>query len=112
MTKTTVVTLSRLAVLVLLFINLHLLIEAGLWVLSSLAGFDAAFIALQLTLANPVYDLALILLAWLLMAPFSEASNFLMHIDARARKRDWICKFDVQNVFPTAEWRRVKAWLF
>ena len=33
-TKTTVVTLSRLAMLVLLFINLHLLIEAGLWALT------------------------------------------------------------------------------
>ena len=109
MTKTTVVTLSRLLLLALLFINLHLLIEAGLWVLSSLAGFDAAFVALQMTLANPVYDLALALLSWLLLAPFSEASNFLMHMDARARQEGLDLQIRVQNVFPTAERRRVRA---
>jgi hypothetical protein len=108
-TKTAVVTLSRLALLVLVFINLHLLIEAGLWVLSSLAGFDAAFVALQMTLANPVYDLALVLLAWLLLAPFSEASNFLMHVDARARQEGLDLQIRVQNVFPTAERKRVGA---
>ncbi len=108
-TKTAVVTLSRLALLVLLIINLHLLIEAGLWVLSSLAGFDASFVALQMTLANPVYDLALILLSWLLLAPFFEASNFLMHVDARTRQEGLDLQIRVQNVFPTTERRRVGA---
>jgi hypothetical protein len=108
-TKTAVVTLSRLALLVLLFINLHLLIEAGLWVLTSLAGFDAAFVALQMTLANPVYDLALALLSWLLLAPFAEASNFLMHMDARTRQEGLDLQLRVQNVFPTAERGRVGA---
>ena len=108
-TKTAVVTLSRLALLVLLFINLHLLVEAGLWVLNSLAGFDAAFVALQMTLANPVYDLALVLLAWLLLAPFFEASNFLLHVDARTRQEGLDLQIRVQNVFPTAERRRVGA---
>jgi Domain of unknown function (DUF4129) len=108
-TKTAVVTLSRLALLVLLFINLHLLVEAGLWVLTSLAGFDAAFVALQMTLANPVYDLGLALLAWLLLAPFAEASNFLMHMDARTRQEGLDLQIRVQNVFPTAERKRVGA---
>jgi hypothetical protein len=108
-TKTAVVTLSRLALLALLFINLHLLVEAGLWVLTSLAGFDAAFVALQMTLSNPVYDLALALLSWLLLAPFAEASNFLMHVDARARQEGLDLQIRVQNVFPTAERKRVGA---
>ena len=108
-TKTAVVTWSRLALLVLLFINLHLLVEAGLWVLTSLAGFDAAFVALQLTLANPVYDLALVLLAWLLLAPFAEASNFLLHMDARTRQEGLDLQIRVQNAFPTAERKRVGA---
>jgi hypothetical protein len=108
-TKTAVVTLSRLALLTLLFINLHLLVEAGLWVLSSLAGFDAAFVALQMTLSNPVYDLALALLSWLLLAPFAEASNFLMHVDARTRQEGLDLQIRVQNVFPMAERKRVGA---
>ncbi len=108
-TKTAVVTLSRLALLLLLFINLQLLIEAGLWVLTSLAGFDAAFVALQMTLANPVYDLALALLSWLLLAPFAEASNFLMHLDARTRQEGLDLQLRVQNVFPTTERRRIGA---
>jgi hypothetical protein len=110
-TKTAVVTLSRLALLALLLINLHLLVEAGLWVLTSLAGFDAAFVALQMTLSNPVYDLALALLSWLLLAPFAEASNFLMHVDARTRQEGLDLQIRVQNVFPTAERKRVGALL-
>jgi len=105
--KVGVVTLSRLALLALVFVNLHLLIEVGLEVLDSFAGFDAAFIAMQLTITNPVYDLTLALLSWLLLAPFFEASNFLAHVDARARREGLDLQVRVQNVFSGAERRRV-----
>ncbi len=105
--KVGVVTLSRLALLALVFVNLHLLVEVGLEVLDSFAGFDAAFIAMQLTIANPVYDLTLALFSWLLLAPFFEASNFLAHVDARARREGLDLQVRVQNVFSGAERRRV-----
>ena len=105
--KVGVVTLSRLILAVLVFINLHLLVETGLEVLDSVAGFDAAFVAMQLTITNPVYDLALALLSWLLLAPFFEASNFLLHVDARARREGLDLQMRVQSVFSTAERRRV-----
>jgi Domain of unknown function (DUF4129) len=108
-TKTGVVTLSRLALLVLAVVNLHLLVAAGLFVLGDLAGFDASFVALQLTLTNPLYDLALILLAWLLLAPFFEACNYLMHMDARARQEGLDLQLQVQSVFPQGERRRIGA---
>ena len=90
-------------------VNLLLLVEVGLWVLDGLAGLDAAFVGLQLSIANPVYDLALVLFAWLLLAPFFEASNFLLHVDARSRHEGLDLQVRVQRVFPTAERRRVGA---
>ena len=107
--KVGVVTLSRLALLVLVFVNLHLLIDAALSVLDSVAGFDAAFVALQLTVTNPVYDLALALLSWMVLAPFFEASNFLLHVDARTRREGLDLQVRVQNVFGVVERGRVGA---
>ena len=107
--KVGVVTLTRLILVLLVFVNLHLLVEVGLGVLDSAAGFDAAFVAMQLTLANPVYDLALAMLSWLLLAPFFEASNFLLHADARARREGLDLQIRVQNVFAGGERRRVGA---
>jgi hypothetical protein len=107
--KTGVVTLSRAAVLALAVINLHLLVEVGLWVLNDLTGLDAAFVALQLTIANPIYDLALVLFAWLLLSPFFEACNFLTHVDARTRQEGLDLQVRVQHLYPTVERQRVGA---
>ncbi len=104
-----VVTLTRAAMLLLVVVNLVLLVEIGLWVLDGIAGLDAAFVGLQLSIANPVYDLALVLFAWLLLAPFFEASNFLWHVDARSRHEGLDLQVRVQRVFPTAERQRVGA---
>ncbi|HVS38159.1 MAG TPA: DUF4129 domain-containing protein, partial [Gemmataceae bacterium] len=108
-TKAGVLTLMRLAVLALAVINLYLLIGVGLWILDSLAGLDAAFIGMQLTIGNPFYDFALFLFAWLLLAPFFEACNFLLHVDARSRQEGLDLQLRVQRVFPTAERKRVGA---
>jgi hypothetical protein len=108
-TKTGAAMLTRLAVLVLTVLNLQLLVEVGLWVLDGIAGLDAAFLGFQLSIANPVYDLALVLAAWLLLAPFFEASNFLLHLDARTRQEGLDLQVRVQRLFPTAEHKRVGA---
>ena len=104
-----VVTVGRAALLILAVVNLHLLVGVGLWVLDGLAGLDASFLAMQLSLANPVYDLALFLLAWLLLAPFFEGCNFLLYVDSRSRHEGLDLQLRVRRAFPTAERKRVGA---
>ncbi len=107
--KSGVTTLTRTALLLLVIVNLVLLVKVGLWILDGLAGLDAAFVGLQLSIANPIYDLALVLFAWLLLAPFFEASNFLLYVDGRSRHEGLDLQVRVQRVFPTTERRRVGA---
>jgi hypothetical protein len=107
--KAAAVTLSRLPLLLLLVIDLHLLAESGVWVAGDLAGFDTALLSAQLGfLQNPVYTTALFLLGWLLLAPFFEAGNFVLHTDVRTRQEGLDLLYRVQRVFPTAA-RGVRA---
>jgi hypothetical protein len=97
------VTLTRIPLLILAALSLHLLLQILLWVADNLAGFDVVFLAVELEpLANPVYGLALLLLSWLLLAPFFEASNFLLHLDTRTRQEGLDLFYRVQRVFPVA----------
>lgn len=73
--KSVVVGLVRLGALLFMVLNLHILIEVGLWIAGNLAGFDTALLNVALGLSNPAYLTALVLLAWWLLAPFAEASN-------------------------------------
>ena len=107
--KAGVVTLTRAAMLLLVVVNLLLLVEIGLWVLDGIAGLDAAFVGLQLSIANPVYDLALILFAWLLLAPFFEASNFLCTWTPAARHEGLDLQVRVPAPFPRRSAQRVRA---
>jgi hypothetical protein len=109
--KAAVVTLSRLALLAVVVINLHLFIRAGLWIMDQLAGFDMALPTQVLTPFNPVYDLALILLAWLLLAPYAEACNYLLHVDARARYEGLDLWYRGQRLFPAFDRTRAGAVL-
>jgi hypothetical protein len=98
--KSAAVTLSRLPLLLLAFVNLHLFVKTGLWVGDSLCGFDLALPGVVLSLSNPAYDTALVLACWLLLAPYFEASNFLLHADARTRQEGLDLLFRVQRAFP------------
>jgi hypothetical protein len=104
--KAAAVTLSRVPLLVLAFINLHLLVLAGLWVAGHLANLDVALLNFQLSLANPVYCVALVLLCWLLLAPFFEAGNFLLSLDTRTRQEGLDLLYRVQRVFALADRKR------
>jgi hypothetical protein len=53
-------------------------------------------------LSNPVYRAAVVLLAWLLLAPFFEASNYLLHVDARTRHEGLDLWYRVRRHFPAA----------
>lgn len=100
--KAAAVTLGRLPLLLLTCLNLVLLVAAGLWVAGNLAGFDVAYLKVQLSASDPVYTTALVLLAWLLLAPFFEASNFLLHLDTRTRQEGLDLRFRVERVFAVA----------
>ncbi len=102
--KAAVVTLTRVPLLVLAAINLHLLFQVLLWVGDNLAGFDVVLLAVEMEpFANPVYAVALLLLSWLLLAPFFEAANFLLYLDTRTRQEGLDLFYRVQRVFPSGE---------
>ncbi len=92
--------LSRLPLLFVAVVNLFLLIEVGLWSAGSLAGLDTAFVDVQLGLGNPVFLLAIVVLAWLMLTPYFEASTFLLHLDHRVRHDGLDLVYRVQRFFP------------
>ena len=114
--KTAAVVFNRIPLLGFGVINLHLLGGMALWAAGNLAGFDVALVSFSLTIFdpahfNPVYLVALTMLAWLLLAPYFEASNFLLHLDTRTRQEGLDLFYRVQHCFPTTETRRVGALL-
>jgi hypothetical protein len=104
------VVLSRLPVLLLAVVNLHILVVILLWVAGNLAGFDTSVLGFQLEpFANGAYLLSLFLFAWVLLAPFHEASNFLLYLDTRVRQEGLDLLYQVQRVFATPERARAAA---
>jgi hypothetical protein len=109
---------SRLPLLLMAFVNAHLLVQVSLWAAQNLGGFDLALLDFQLSIGNPVYDLALFLAVWLLLAPFFEASNYLLYLDTRTRQEGLDLLYRVQWAFGAAGPKRaavvlaaVAAWL-
>jgi hypothetical protein len=100
--KAATVTLVRLPLLLLAVINLHLLVVVALWIAGNFGGFDTALLELQASLGNPLYAIALLLLAWMLLTPVFEASAFLLHLDVRTRQEGLDLLFRVRRIFPTA----------
>ncbi len=98
--KAAVLVLSRLPLLFFLALQLHLLAKVLFWVADNLCGFDTTLIEVQLALfENPVYTTALFMLSWLLLAPFFEAGNFLLHTDVRTRQEGLDLQYRVQRAF-------------
>jgi hypothetical protein len=78
--------LGRGALMIFALLNLHTLIMVGFWIGENLAGFEWAALATGLSLIhNPTYVLILVLLAGVVLAPYSEAVNYLFHVDSQAR---------------------------
>jgi hypothetical protein len=95
--------LGRLPLFLLLVLQLHLLVQVVVWIANNLAGFDMALLDAQLAfLEEPVYTLALLMVSWLLLAPFFEASNFLLHTDIRIRQEGLDLQYRVQRLLMTA----------
>ncbi|HEY7152921.1 MAG TPA: DUF4129 domain-containing protein [Gemmataceae bacterium] len=98
--KAAAVVFCRLPLLLILALQLHLLAVSVLWVADNLGGFDTALLGAELSfLSNPLYTTALFLLSWLLLAPFFEAGNFLLHTDIRTRQEGLDLQYRVQRIF-------------
>jgi hypothetical protein len=105
------VTLCRVPLFALALANVVALTAVALWVAGNLAGLDTALVGILLSPSDPVYLLAAALLSWVLLTPFAEASNFLLHADARARYEGLDLWYRVQQQFPTAERNRAVVLL-
>jgi hypothetical protein len=107
--KASAVVLSRLPLLLVAAVNLYLLVAAVLWAAGGPAGLDVAVLEQVLSASNPVYVAALVALAWLALAPYFEASSFLLHLDSRVRYDGLDLAYRVRTLFPAPERGRVPA---
>ncbi len=110
-TKAAGVIFSRVPILLLALVNLILLVQVGLWIAGNCAGLDVALLSIQLSAispVNPVFLLAATLFCWLLLAPYFEASSFLLYLDTRVRQEGLDLLHRVQRAFATQE-RRIPA---
>lgn len=100
--RAAVFVLTRLFLILFVAIQLHLLAKVFLWTADNLGGFDTTLLDVQLTLfENPIYTTALILASWLLLAPFFESGNYLLHTDIRTRREGLDLQYRVQRAFGT-----------
>jgi hypothetical protein len=100
--KVALVTLCRPLLLLFACLNGLTLATIGLWVADHFGGFDVALAAHVLTPANPVWVVSVGLLAWLLLVPYFEASNYLLHADDRARYEGLDLWYRVRRLFPAS----------
>jgi hypothetical protein len=98
--KAAAVTLVRLPLLLLGVLNLFLLGLIGLYLAGELGGLDTALLSAVLYLDDPVYLAALAVVAWVLLAPYAEAANYLLHVDTRARYEGLDLWYRVRRLFP------------
>ncbi len=106
--KAAVLVLSRLPLWLLLAVQLHVLAKVVLWTADNLGGFDTSLLDMELAfLENPVYTTALFLLSWLLLTPFFESGNFLLHADIRTRQEGLDLQYRVQRAF--GNFARIRA---
>jgi hypothetical protein len=98
--KALIVVNERGVLLVFAVLNLHLFGLFGLWVAEALGGFDVALARLLCSLGNPPYLIALVGLAWWLLAPYFEAVNYLFFVDDRTRYEGLDLWYRVEDYFP------------
>jgi hypothetical protein len=109
--KALAVNCARLPLLGLAVLNLLAAAEVLLWVAGNLGGLDTATASVLLSAGNPTWIAALTLLACLLLSPFVEACNFLLHGDARARYEGLDLWYRVRQLFPLPDRERAAVVL-
>jgi hypothetical protein len=92
-------------------LNLHFLIKGLLSLGEDFLGFNTALANLLLSLSNPIYMTALILVAWWLLAPFVEAVNYLFHLDCQVRYFGLDLWYRLDRFFPALPRNRAGAIL-
>src|SRR5262249_52155734 len=100
--KTAMIAYSRVLLWAFAVINLHLLVQFGLMIGEDLAGFDWAVPSHVLSLSNPIYRIVIALLTLLLLLPYFEATNYLLHVDARTRYEGLDLRYRVERCFPAS----------
>ncbi|MFW1489861.1 hypothetical protein ACEV9X_23280, partial [Vibrio parahaemolyticus] len=75
-------------------------VVASLWVAVNLGGFDLSLVSAGVSLRSGAYDVALAMLCWMLLAPYFEASNYLLYLDARSRQEGLDLLEQVRRAFP------------
>jgi hypothetical protein len=100
-----------LLLLACVLINLYLFLRLGLWAAEDLAGLDTAFVRLLLSPGNPVFLVILAGLTWWLLAPFTEAANYLFLVDARTRYEGLDLWYQIEQCFPLPRTAKVGAVL-
>jgi hypothetical protein len=106
-----IVVVTRGLMLIFAVFNLHLFGNFVLWAAESLGGFDVAYLSVLCSLGNAGYSVALVLLAWCLLTPYSEAANYLFFVDARTRFEGLDLWQRVEELFPPRPRGKVGAVL-
>jgi hypothetical protein len=109
--KATVLALARILIFIACAINLHLVISFGFWIAEELGGLDVTFLALQISLSNPLYLLVLTGVTWWLLAPYSEAVSYLFLVDARTRYEGLDLWYRIEQLFPVSRVAKAGALL-
>jgi hypothetical protein len=104
--KATVLLANRFVLLAFAVLNLHLFGQFALWAAEAQGGFDVALPRLVASLGNPAYAVTLVGLAWWLLTPYQEASNYLFYVDARTRYEGLDLWYRVEAFFPV----RDRSW--
>jgi hypothetical protein len=102
---------SQVFLLAFAVLNLHFLIKAMLSLGEDFLGFSTARANLLLSLGNPVYGTALILVGWWLLSPFVEAVNYLFHLDCQVRYFGLDLWYRLDRFFPALPRGRAGAVL-
>jgi Domain of unknown function (DUF4129) len=98
--KATAVVVSRIPLVLLAFVNVHIIVQCLLFVAGSMMGLEVAFLDFLLALENPAYVFALGGCCWLFLTPYFEASNFLLSLDNRVRFEGEDLSQRVRTLFP------------
>ncbi|HZT80045.1 MAG TPA: DUF4129 domain-containing protein [Gemmataceae bacterium] len=103
------VAVGRAGTFLFALVNLQVFLFLVLWVGNNVVGLDLAFVGAVLSVRNPVYVVALLLLTGLLLAPYGEACNYLLHVDGRVRYEGLDLWYRVRHHLSTAERGRAGA---
>jgi Domain of unknown function (DUF4129) len=103
--RSAVVVLTRIPIFAFALVNLVILVQAAVWGAGNLGGFNVALLGVEFSWHNWVFLVAGGLFCWMVLTPYFEASNFLLHLDTRVREEGLDLHYRVERVFPLAPGR-------